>query len=116
MGDFLHPERFPGWAERYRTQMNFPGFGRALHRTMLASQRADFRSLYRTIDQAAYPVLLVWGKEDAVLPIAGADRIRSLVKRTEFLVVEDAGHLPQMEQPAVFETRLLGFLRGKSAP
>ena len=25
---FLHPERFPGWADRYRPQMQYRGFGR----------------------------------------------------------------------------------------
>ncbi|MFM7752691.1 MAG: alpha/beta fold hydrolase [Opitutaceae bacterium] len=116
MGDFLHPERFPRWADGYRTQMRYPGFGRALRRTMLAAERADFPALYREIERASYPVLLVWGREDAVLPLAGAERIRSVVTRTEFLVVDEAGHLPQMERPDVFEPRLLAFLRAVPTP
>src|SRR5205085_3393253 len=29
LGDFLHPERFPDWANRYRDQIQYRGFRRA---------------------------------------------------------------------------------------
>lgn len=114
--DFLHPERFPGWEDLYRPQMSYAGFGRALLRTMQALQQEDFAALYAAIERARYPVLLVWGRQDTVLPIAGAERIRGVVKRTEFLVVDEAGHLPQLERPEVFEPRLLAFLRAPARP
>ena len=30
LSDFLHPERYPDWADQYRPQMRYKGFGRAL--------------------------------------------------------------------------------------
>ena len=42
--DFLHPEQFPGWADRYRPQMRYRGFGRALRRsaiTLVEQHRPD---------------------------------------------------------------------------
>lgn len=37
--DFLHPEKFPDWVDRYKPQMRYYGFGRALRRSSLAVGR-----------------------------------------------------------------------------
>ena len=47
--DFLHPEHFPAWAERYRTQMQFRGFGRSLLRSALMSKSIRFDTLYANV-------------------------------------------------------------------
>ena len=44
--DFLHPEHFPGWADRYRPQMRFKGFGRSLLRSAGVMGSTNFDSLY----------------------------------------------------------------------
>lgn len=114
-GDFLQPERFPDWADRYRPQMRYDGFGRALHRTALGLRAVDFDGIYAAINRASYPLLLVWGKQDTVLPIGGAERVRNAVPRTQFVAFDNAGHLPHVERPEIFEPLLLDFLR-RSAP
>ncbi len=109
-GDFLHPERFPGWADRYRPQMRYRGFGRALRRSLLAQQTVDFPAYYDAIARAGTPVLVVWGRQDPVLPIDNASRITSRIAHAEFFPVDSSGHLPQMEQPTVTHARILAFL------
>jgi len=115
VGDFLQPERFPDWADRYRPQMRYDGFGRALHRTALGLRSVDFDGIYAAINRAPYPLLLVWGKQDTVLPIRGAERVRNAVSRTRFVAFDNAGHLPQLERPEIFEPLLLDFLRRSTA-
>lgn len=108
--DFLHPENFPGWADRYRPQMRFRGFGRALLRSRLALGKADFPAIYAKLSQWGTPVLLVWGKQDQTLPIAEAENLTRAIPTAEFFPVDSAGHLPHLEQTAAFNARMFAFL------
>ncbi|MCE9603232.1 MAG: alpha/beta hydrolase [Gemmatimonadetes bacterium] len=113
--DFLHPEQFPGWADRYRPQMRFRGFGRALLRSRLAAGTADFPAIYAKIAQWGTPVLLVWGKQDPTLPIADAENVTRAIPAAEFFPVDSSGHLPHLEQTAIFNARMFAFLAAHPA-
>jgi len=109
-GDFLHPERFPGWAERYRPQMQYHGFGRALYRSRLSLAHEDFDAIYAAIARNGTPVQLIWGKQDPVIPVAQSAHIRRAIPALEYFEIDQSGHLPQMEQPAIFKQRMLAYL------
>jgi pimeloyl-ACP methyl ester carboxylesterase len=108
--DFLHPEQFPDWADRYRPQMQFDGFGRALRRSALRLTTADFEGMYAAISKASIPVLLVWGKQDKTLPVAGAENVKRGIPSLEYIEIDQAGHLPHMEQAATFNASMFAFL------
>lgn len=108
--DFLHPEQFPGWAERYRPQMQYHGFGRALRRSALRLSTADFTGMYAAIDQAKLPVMLVWGKQDPTLPVTNAEIVKTAIKNLEYVEIDQSGHLPHMEQTTSFNASMFSFL------
>jgi pimeloyl-ACP methyl ester carboxylesterase len=108
--DFLHPEQFPGWADRYRPQMAFHGFGRALYRSRKQLAQVDFDAMYATIAKAGLPVQLIWGKQDPTIPVAQSAHIRRAIPVAEYVEIDQSGHLPQMEQTAIFNQRMLAFL------
>ncbi|RZT08890.1 Pimeloyl-ACP methyl ester carboxylesterase [Duganella sp. CF402] len=108
--DFLHPEQFPGWAERYRPQMAFYGFGRALYRSRLSLSRENFDAIYAAIARNGTPVHLLWGKQDPVIPVTQAAHIRNAIPSTTYTEIDQSGHLPQMEQTALFNQRILAYL------
>jgi pimeloyl-ACP methyl ester carboxylesterase len=108
--DFLHPEAFPDWADRYRPQMRYRGFGRALRRSIIALGSADFPAYYAAIERSGIPVLVIWGKQDSVLPIANAADITSAIPRAELFPVDSSGHLPHMEQAVIVRAKMLAFL------
>lgn len=108
--DFLHPEQFPGWADRYRQQMQYHGFGRALYRSRVALAHEDFDALYAAIAGAGTPVHLVWGKQDPTIPVAQAAHIRNAIPSTEYREIDQSGHLPHMEQSALFNHDMLTYL------
>ncbi|MHA4867538.1 alpha/beta fold hydrolase [Duganella sp. PWIR1] len=108
--DFLHPEQFPGWAERYRPQMEFYGFGRALYRSRMSLSQENFDAIYADIAKAGTPVHLVWGKQDPVIPVAQAARIRQAIPTLEYREIDQSGHLPHMEQTAIFNHDMLTWL------
>lgn len=108
--DFLHPEHFPTWAERYRPQMRFTGFGRALLRSRVTLTHTDFDSLYARAARTGIPVLLIWGKQDHTVPIALSDVVRRNVPQIEYFPVDSSGHLPTLEQSALVHAKMVAFL------
>lgn len=114
--DFLEPSRFPDWVDRYRVQMQYRGFGRALRSTRLAAASLSVDSVYASVGRQTFPVQLVWGVEDRTVPIALSARIRQAIPRIEYHPVERAGHLPHLERPDVVNPILLEFLRAADSP
>ena len=108
--DFLHPEKFPGWADRYRPQMKFKGFGRALLGSMITSSNVDYNAHYAAVGKTGVPVLLIWGKQDSTVSIALSDVVRKNIPGIDFFPVDSSGHLPHMEQAGVVRTKMLEFL------
>ena len=111
LGDFAEPARWPDWPEKYRPQMRYEGFGRALRQTRIAMSDVDFYEAYERVGRRGTPTLLVWGKKDTVVPFALADSVRRAIPQAELLAVEQAGHLPHMEKAAEVNARLVEFLR-----
>jgi pimeloyl-ACP methyl ester carboxylesterase len=107
--DFLHPEHFPGWADRYRPQMRYDGFGRSLHRTLLTLSRADFWPLFNGVSTKVVPVILIWGKQDRTVPYAHSDTVRYAIPGLTVIPVDSSGHLPHMEQSAFTHAAILAF-------
>ena len=48
------------------------------------------------------PVLVVWGREDAVLPIRHLADAKSVFPQAEVRVIERCGHLPHVEKMEEF--------------
>lgn len=108
--DFLHPERFPDWADRYRPQMRFKGFGHALLSTRRAEAGLPMDSVYRTVARGGMPVMLLWGTSDHTVPFARNASVRAAIPAAEFHAIDGAAHLPILEQAARTDSLLLRFL------
>jgi pimeloyl-ACP methyl ester carboxylesterase len=48
------------------------------------------------------PVSVVWGAQDAILPVATAHEIKRLLPKAELNILDNCGHLPQVEQMEKF--------------
>jgi abhydrolase domain-containing protein 14 len=60
--------------------------------------------------QARVPVLLLWGGEDAVIPVAAGRDLLETLPGGELVVLPGAGHACYLDQPAAFHEALLAFL------
>lgn len=68
----------------------------------------DYRALLPRID---VDTLVIWGEYDTVTPRPLSDELAErIAKSGPLAVVPGAGHLPQMENPAAFDTLLTDFL------
>jgi pimeloyl-ACP methyl ester carboxylesterase len=111
LADFLHPERFPDWPARYRVQMQYRGFRRARLSELVSNASMDQREEIERVGRHARPVLVIWGKQDAQVPIESSASLLEAMPRGRLVTVEDAGHLPQWEQPAIVNGAIVEFLR-----
>ena len=63
------------------------------------------------MQQARPPMLLVVGEEDAITPPAFMEQAEEIIPHAKLLIVPQAGHLPPLEQPEIFNAAVLDFLR-----
>jgi pimeloyl-ACP methyl ester carboxylesterase len=56
------------------------------------------------------PTLVIWGKEDGIIPVRDADRFIELIRGSHKVVLEDTGHVAMVERPVTFNDQLQQFL------
>ncbi|GIX46712.1 MAG: hydrolase [Candidatus Tectimicrobiota bacterium] len=57
------------------------------------------------------PTLIVWGREDRLLPLACGELYRERIAASRLVVLEACGHYPHVEQPQAFLEAVVPFLR-----
>lgn len=84
---------------------------------ILALQRPEtrFRNRVTEDDYAALPVptLLVWTDHEPTGGVETGQRFAELIPDGELLVIRDAAHWPQWEDPQAFNEHAVDFLRRK---
>jgi pimeloyl-ACP methyl ester carboxylesterase len=63
------------------------------------------------LDKLGIPVLILWGREDQVLPVDAGERINSEIKKSELVVFDKVGHVPHWEKPEEFNKLVLDFVK-----
>jgi pimeloyl-ACP methyl ester carboxylesterase len=56
------------------------------------------------------PTLIVWGREDKITPAALGERMAREIINSKFVVIDESGHSPNVEQSAYFNAAVLPFL------
>jgi pimeloyl-ACP methyl ester carboxylesterase len=56
------------------------------------------------------PACLIWGKNDTITPPEVADEFHHLLTHSELYWIDQCGHAPMMEHPALFNTHLRQWL------
>jgi pimeloyl-ACP methyl ester carboxylesterase len=62
------------------------------------------------------PALIVWGREDRIVPVACGEQYRRLLPGARLTVLERCGHLPPVEHPDAFARLVIDFLGGAPRP
>jgi pimeloyl-ACP methyl ester carboxylesterase len=57
------------------------------------------------------PTLMVWGREDRIVPLECGELYRKAIAGARLEVIERCGHFPHLEKPAEFSRTLSGFLK-----
>ena len=115
--DFVDPSKWPDWADKYRVQQRYRGFGRALRSTLAERQSVRIDTLYARLGAMKTRSLLLWGTEDQTVAITWADSVRAAIPQIEYHAIPAVGHLPHIEAAATVNPLLIAFLRaGRPAP
>lgn len=96
----------------------------------LVSEQWDYRKDIRSTDQATIesfktkapfldsrlrdikvPTLIIWGKQDLLVPLDTAERFAKGIRGSKLIVIDNAGHLPQVEQPKAFTRAVKVFVK-----
>jgi len=109
--DFLHPEQFPDWAERYRDQMQYRGFRRARLSEFVSNSTVDQSEQLERVGEHSRPVLVIWGKQDYTVPFEDSEWFMKALPGGRLVPIEESGHLPQWEQPEIMHREMIGFLK-----
>jgi pimeloyl-ACP methyl ester carboxylesterase len=56
------------------------------------------------------PTLIVWGRQDAIVPLNCAELYQRALVNSTLHVIDRCGHSPALERPREFLTAVLGFL------
>lgn len=54
--------------------------------------------------------LIIWGAEDAVIPLAAGRTMHSLIRDSKLVIIEKCGHLPQEEMPERVLDEMTAFI------
>jgi pimeloyl-ACP methyl ester carboxylesterase len=101
---FRHPTRIDAdLAYNTMSGAGGPGFLPALD----ALTDYDFRD---RLGDVKVPVLLVWGREDNLVPVKDADEFERLIPNARKVILEDTGHVPMLERPSTFNDLAVEFL------
>ena len=71
------------------------------------AERRDYLPLLPTLD---LPTLILVGELDEFTPVADAELMHQNIRNSKLVVIADAGHLTNLEQPVVFNRTLAAFL------
>ncbi len=75
--------------------------------TDLGGQRMSMvADAHAALASASMPMLMLHGRQDSVIPFAHSEHAHKLTPSSQFQLVDDCGHTPQLEQPAVFNAAL----------
>ncbi len=93
-----------------------PGSGRSFLSVLRTGVdwRGQRESLVRStrgdLARISAPTLVIWGKQDHVLPPAHAQVVAEIVPKAQLIFFDHCGHLPQLERADEFNSAVLKFL------
>ena len=96
--------------ERYAHVLNDSAARQALVRTARQIIPPDLDSLTPLYSEIGYPTLILWGEQDAIVPLDIGRRLHQVMPNSRLVVFPDTGHIPQEEQPDATLAEIEAFL------
>jgi pimeloyl-ACP methyl ester carboxylesterase len=56
------------------------------------------------------PTLLVWGRQDGLVPLSTGERFHKDIPGSMLVVMDECGHIPNLEKPGEFNAAVIKFL------
>lgn len=111
--DLFTSELVNQFQAKYKIQMQYQGFKRAILSTVRNGMLESFLDTYQRIGALQKPTLLFWGRQDATVPVEHSTLLLKAIPHTQLHIIENCGHMPQYEKPEEVHPILLEFLKRK---
>lgn len=108
--DFFNREIIEEFQAKYRVQMRYQGFIRAILSTVRNGMLDSFLETYQRVGKLNKPTLLIWGRNDTTVPFADSELLRTAIPQAQFHVIENSSHIPHYEKPEEVNPILQQFL------
>jgi len=72
------------------------------------AERSDQTFLLENI---SLPTLLIFGKNDKITNIETAEKMKTEISKSRLVIIKDAGHYSNLEQPLTFNKHLKEFIK-----
>jgi pimeloyl-ACP methyl ester carboxylesterase len=106
---FHNPARGPNPATMTDEQLTMLASDRIAHALYTWDPYMHNPKLRYRLHRIAIPTLLIWGASDGFVPVAYAKAYGAMIPGATLVVIPEAGHLPQVEQPDLFLQHVLSF-------
>jgi pimeloyl-ACP methyl ester carboxylesterase len=83
----------------FRSLVGLALFGRSRQKRLLAASPT--------------PLLILWGREDSIIPCEGALFLAGIAPRARVAILDHCGHLPHQEAPEAVAREILDFARSQ---
>lgn len=83
--------------DRFIALSRAPGH-RATLLSIMAGERVDATA--ETVSQISVPTLMMWGRDDNLVAVSGAQKFADAIKGSQVIVYDGVGHIPQEENAA----------------
>ena len=82
--------------------------------TALRARAERINYLTGVLPEIDIPTLVIVGRDDEFTPVAKAEELKANLQNCKLVVIEEAGHMPNLEHPDEFNTVVLDFLESVS--
>lgn len=112
---FHDPAQVPEWDELYgqpptREQQDLALRAREMSARLIWKPYAHNPRLPHFLPRVENPTLILWGREDRIVPVICGEQYQRLLPNATLSVIEGCGHSPNIERPDEFVGLLRTFL------
>jgi pimeloyl-ACP methyl ester carboxylesterase len=97
--------------DTYAYYGSLPGAAAAVSQTAKQLVPSDIEALTAQYKTIKAPVLIIWGKEDEVVPLKVGERFKRDIPNSELVVIPHCGHIPLEEKPQATQKAIMDFLK-----
>ncbi|HJT44968.1 MAG TPA: alpha/beta hydrolase, partial [Chthoniobacterales bacterium] len=105
----FHDKRFYEDLDGAFTQRVSAGDGYTVNQIVASMIRGE-DILDGRVSQIHKPTLIVWGREDKLIPVDYANRFHKEIVGSQLVLIDNCGHMPHVECPDKFNEAVLRFL------
>ena len=108
---FIDPGKLGDYEQKFKQSLRYRGFHHALLSTLRHMDMHNMEDVYRRVGGQKTPVLLIWGRQDRVVPFENSQKVMAAIPTAEFMALDSAGHNLNYENPEDVNPALVDFLR-----